>query len=521
MSETAERRARPDEPRLERRRGRRGLASATRSASGARRRSLRCASSATRCCARAPRRSPSSAPSSPPRPSGWSRSCATRSGSASPRPSSACCGGCSSSRPAPTRAPTALANPEIEWISEELATAEEGCLSLPGIGVDVERAAARPRQRRRRRRRAAADRGLGPRGAGAPARDRPPRRGPDPRPDEPRAAQGRAAGAARGRRPTRPKPEPPEDDADDGRRAGLRPVYLGTSDFAATVLRRLAELGAPPGARRHAARPPQRAGAGRLTPPPAAEAARELGIDVLPGRERQRRAGTLERDPRRRPRPRRRLRLRPADPRAAAVRARCSTSTRRCCRAGAARRRSSARSWPATRRTGVTIMRLTEGLDSGPVALASRSPIGGRRLRRPSRRLASSAASCSSRALDLRARASSSSSRAGRRAATYAEKIEPAERRLDPPRPAAELERRVRALTPHIGAYLELAGGERLGVRAARAVDGELERGRLADDGGLAARLRRGRARARSRCSRRAAADGRARTTCAATRCRG
>jgi peptide deformylase len=35
--------------------------------------------------------------------------------------------------------PTALVNPEIEWRSEELITAEEGCLSLPGIGVDVER----------------------------------------------------------------------------------------------------------------------------------------------------------------------------------------------------------------------------------------------------------------------------------------------------------------------------------------------------------------------------------------------
>ena len=38
-----------------------------------------------------------------------------------------------------------------------------------------------------------------------------------------------------------------------------------------------------------------------------------------------------------------------------------------------------------------------------------------------------------------------------------------------PSRPAAELERAVRALSPHIGAYLELEGRERLGVRAARA----------------------------------------------------
>lgn len=34
---------------------------------------------------------------------------------------------------------TALVNPEIEWTSEDLVTAEEGCLSLPGIVVDVER----------------------------------------------------------------------------------------------------------------------------------------------------------------------------------------------------------------------------------------------------------------------------------------------------------------------------------------------------------------------------------------------
>jgi peptide deformylase len=35
--------------------------------------------------------------------------------------------------------PTAVANPELEWLSPELAVAEEGCLSLPGITVEVER----------------------------------------------------------------------------------------------------------------------------------------------------------------------------------------------------------------------------------------------------------------------------------------------------------------------------------------------------------------------------------------------
>jgi peptide deformylase len=33
----------------------------------------------------------------------------------------------------------ALANPEIEWTSEDAETLEEGCLSIPGITVDVER----------------------------------------------------------------------------------------------------------------------------------------------------------------------------------------------------------------------------------------------------------------------------------------------------------------------------------------------------------------------------------------------
>ena len=34
---------------------------------------------------------------------------------------------------------TALINPEIEWSSDQLVSAEEGCLSLPGVVVDVER----------------------------------------------------------------------------------------------------------------------------------------------------------------------------------------------------------------------------------------------------------------------------------------------------------------------------------------------------------------------------------------------
>jgi peptide deformylase len=35
---------------------------------------------------------------------------------------------------------TPTANPELEWVSDEAATAQEGCLSLPRVAVDVERA---------------------------------------------------------------------------------------------------------------------------------------------------------------------------------------------------------------------------------------------------------------------------------------------------------------------------------------------------------------------------------------------
>lgn len=39
----------------------------------------------------------------------------------------------------PESVPTALINPEVEWLSAEMAVAEEGCLSLPRVSMDVER----------------------------------------------------------------------------------------------------------------------------------------------------------------------------------------------------------------------------------------------------------------------------------------------------------------------------------------------------------------------------------------------
>ena len=120
----------------------------------------------------------------------------TRSGSASPPRSSASCTGCSSTASSPTRRWQAVVNPVLEWSGERARADEEGCLSIPDVLVDVERA-LRVRMRgfdaggRDRRR------GRGSRGARAPARARPPRRRPDARPRGPGSAPRRATGHAR------------------------------------------------------------------------------------------------------------------------------------------------------------------------------------------------------------------------------------------------------------------------------------------------------------------------------------
>src|SRR5262249_11701538 len=122
-------------------------------------------------------------------------------------------------------------------------------------------------------------------------------------------------------------------------------------------------------------------------------------------------------------------------------------------------------------RTGVTIMRVTAGLDSGPVALTDEIAI------EPSDDYASVSAKLAAlggellvQALDALSEGSLEFVEQDESEATYAEKVNPHERHLQPSRPAPELERVVRALGPHIGVHLEIADGERLGVKAAEAV---------------------------------------------------
>jgi methionyl-tRNA formyltransferase len=67
---------------------------------------------------------------------------------------------------------------------------------------------------------------------------------------------------------------------------------------------------------------------------------------------------------------------------------------------------------------------------------------------------------------------------------SYAEKIEPADRVLDLARPAEELVRRVRALSPHIGARVVLHGRSVTVWRARVGADGALEPLEVQPDGG-------------------------------------
>jgi methionyl-tRNA formyltransferase len=263
-----------------------------------------------------------------------------------------------------------------------------------------------------------------------------------------------------------------------------RTAFLGTTDFAATVLRRLADSPHRP---QLVLTPPDRhKGRGQHAgPPPAAAAARELELPLLQA-ESVNSEAALER-------------IRSSGVESAAVcafgqlirepllselemlnihpslipRWRGAAPIERAIMAG-------------DERTGVTIMRVTEGLDSGPVALREELAIADADYGTLAPRLAELGGELIVRAFDLRDEGSLAFTEQDDEAATYAEKIDPAERCLDPHGAAAELARVVRALTPHVGAYLQVDEGERLGVRAASAVEGSAEPGRLeARDGQL------------------------------------
>ncbi len=113
-------------------------------------------------------------------------------------------------------------------------------------------------------------------------------------------------------------------------------------------------------------------------------------------------------------------------------------------------------------------MRLTAGLDSGPVCLTGSEPI------EPDDTYGSLVKRLQPLAGDLLLRALDEDPpfvEQPEEGVTYAEKLGPEDRLLDPSRSAVELERTVRALQPHIGARLALGDGSLLGVQRAALLD--------------------------------------------------
>jgi methionyl-tRNA formyltransferase len=258
----------------------------------------------------------------------------------------------------------------------------------------------------------------------------------------------------------------------------VRTVFLGTSSFAASVLERLA--GSPHHPELVISRPDRPRGRGRkLQPPPVAQTARKLGVELY-------QPESINSDEAR-------ARIAGVRPEAICVcafgalikepllseylmlnvhpsllpRWRGAAPIERAIMAG-------------DERIGVSIMRLAAGLDSGPVYLEEEDEI------RPedtygtvALRLERLGGELLTRILDHLPEPYEQDEAH----ATYAEKITGEDRRLDPSRRAAELERVVRALTPHIGAYLELEDNTRLGIREARVLPDGPAAGALALDG--------------------------------------
>jgi len=256
-----------------------------------------------------------------------------------------------------------------------------------------------------------------------------------------------------------------------------RTVFLGTSDFAAAVLHRLAD--SPHRPQLVVTRPDRPAGRGRrLAAPPVADAARALGLELV--------------QPEKVNEPDAYAQIAAAQPDAVIV-----------CAFGALIREpllsdfeilnvhpSLLPRWrgaaPVERammagdeRTGVCIIRLTAGLDSGPVFLEGVEPIA------PDDTYGTLAPRLRELGADLLLRTLAERPQPVEQpeeGVTYADRLMPADRTLDSGATAAVNDRVVRALSPHIGARVELADGAFLGVLRA-AVRAPEEAGELRADG--------------------------------------
>jgi len=141
--------------------------------------------------------------------------------------------------------------------------------------------------------------------------------------------------------------------------------------------------------------------------------------------------------------------------------------------------------------TGVAVMNMEEGLDTGPVAMAERVPIGpdmtGGELHD---RLAPLGADLMARALAALSRGALSFTPQSADGVTYAHKIANAEARIDWDKPAGAVHNHVRGLSPFPGAFFTAdlgKGAERVKVLRTQPADGDGPAGALLDQRGTVA----------------------------------
>ena len=110
--------------------------------------------------------------------------------------------------------------------------------------------------------------------------------------------------------------------------------------------------------------------------------------------------------------------------------------------------------------TGVTVMKMDAGLDTGEVAMAERLPITDAMTASDLHdALARLGADLMVRAMAALERGALQLTRQSEQGVTYAGKIEKAEARIDWSRPAREVLRHIHGLSPFPGAWSEIAGG--------------------------------------------------------------
>jgi methionyl-tRNA formyltransferase len=122
--------------------------------------------------------------------------------------------------------------------------------------------------------------------------------------------------------------------------------------------------------------------------------------------------------------------------------------------------------------TGVMVMQMDEGLDTGPVLMAERVVIGRQTAGELTERLARLGADLMVRALGALERGAITAQPQAAEGATYARKISKDEARIDWTKSAAEIDCQIRGLSPWPGAWSEVKG-ERLKILLAEPASGK------------------------------------------------